>query len=209
MSLKLDTLDAGIIKLLQENGRIMYKDIANKMGVSLPTVRTRIRRLTDLGVIKKFTVIVDPERAAGRLRAVFLFQTDPSNAKEICKKLIEMVEVREVYTTSGSYNMVAKVEVDGVHELGEFSTSKFSQLKGIISISSLIITGTLKEEYGSHVDTTLTLQFKCDFCQAPIAGTPIVEWIGGGRYYFTGEECAKAFKERFEKGRGVVVNHAV
>jgi Lrp/AsnC family transcriptional regulator for asnA, asnC and gidA len=201
MSLRLDSLDTGIIKLLQENARIMYKDMADKMGVSLPTVRTRIRRLTDLGVIKKFTVIVDPEKTAGRVRAVFLFEADPTSVDEICKKLLSMLEVRELYTTTGSYNIVAKVEVDGVHELGEFATRKFLELKGILGISSLVITGTRKEEYGSQVDTGLTLQFKCDFCQAMIAGTPVIEWIGGGRYYFTGKECAKAFKQRFEKSK--------
>jgi Lrp/AsnC family transcriptional regulator for asnA, asnC and gidA len=100
--LKLDTLDVGIIEALQQDGRILYKDIAKKMGVSLPTARARINRLMDLGVIRKFTVIVDADKVYGKIRAFCLIQARPGKIEEICEKLGSMREVRETYVTAGS-----------------------------------------------------------------------------------------------------------
>ncbi len=75
MSFKLDELDASIIELLQRDSRMMYKDIAEKTNVSLPTVRARIKRLLDLGVIKKFTIVVDADKISGK----DVFRIIPSN----------------------------------------------------------------------------------------------------------------------------------
>ncbi len=40
------------------------------------------------------------------------------------------------------------------------------------------------------------IQFKCEFCGAPIFGKPYIEYIDGGRYYFNAEECAMAYKQK-------------
>ncbi|MFQ6087157.1 MAG: Lrp/AsnC family transcriptional regulator, partial [Candidatus Bathyarchaeia archaeon] len=74
MSIRLDKVDAGILKFLQRDGRMMYKDLARQLGVSLPTIRTRIKRLRELGVIQKFTVVVNPDRIFGKTRAVFVIE---------------------------------------------------------------------------------------------------------------------------------------
>ncbi|MDG6961388.1 MAG: winged helix-turn-helix transcriptional regulator [Nitrososphaerota archaeon] len=85
--IQLDGTDVRIIEMLQEDRRTVYKDIAQKAGVSLPTVRSRIQRLVELGVIKKFAVIVDADRILGKVRGVLLPQVSPSNVDEVMAKL--------------------------------------------------------------------------------------------------------------------------
>ena len=70
--LKLDRIDVEVLRTLQENARIPLKELASKVGLSIPAVRARIDRLVDLGVIKGFTVIVDPSRITERVRALIL-----------------------------------------------------------------------------------------------------------------------------------------
>lgn len=192
--MQLDGIDVQIIEILQENGRIMYKDIAQKAGISLPTVRDRIRRLLELGVIKKFTVVVDPDKIFGKVRGIFLLQADPSSMEEAVRKLSSIKGVREVYTTAGSNPIVVKVEARDLADLGELASKKLSEVKGITGYSCLVITKTAKEEYGASIEVNSMVQFKCDFCHAPILGKPYIEYIDGGRYYFNAEECAKAYK---------------
>lgn len=196
MPIQLDKNDVQIIEMLQNDGRIMYKDIARKVGVSLPTVSSRIQRLTELGVIKKFTVIVDPDRIYGKVRGLLLLQVDPSNVEDAAAKLSSMKEVREIYMTAGSSPLAVKVEARDLDELGQLASKKLSGIKGVTSCSCLVITKTGKEEYGASVEADVMIQFKCEFCGAPIFGKPYIEYIDGGRYYFNAEECAKAYKHR-------------
>jgi len=195
MSMQLDGVDVQIIEILQADGRVMYKDVAKKVGISLPTVRSRIRRLLELGVIKKFTVIVDPDKIFGKVRGIMLIQADPLSIEEAVSRLSSMKEVKEIYTTAGSSPIVLKVEVKDLAELGEFTSKKLSGISGVARYSILVITKTVKEEYGASVEANSMLQFKCDFCHAPILGRPYIEYIGGGRYYFNAERCAKAYKQ--------------
>ena len=196
MSIQLDRTDVQIIEMLQEDGRMLYKDIAQKAGVSLPTVRTRIQKLMELGVIKKFTVIVDADKILGKVRGLVLLQVNPSDVDKVMVRLVSMKEVREVYRTAGSNPLVLKVEAGDLDELGQLISERLSGIEGINEASSLVVTKTGKEEYGASVQAEAMVQFKCSFCNAPIMGKPYVEYIDGGRYYFNAEECAKAYKQR-------------
>ena len=196
MVIRLDRIDVGIIELLQTDGRMMYKDIARETGVSLPTVRARIKRLTDLDVIKKFTVIVDPDKIRGKIRTVLLIQANPPDIEQVYAKLSEIKELREVYGVAGSFTIVVKAEVNDIAELGKLTAEKLPQVKGITGITSLLITKTPKEEYGASVLLEDVVVYKCDFCGMPIEGKPVIEWINNVRYRFGAEDCAAAFKEK-------------
>jgi len=200
MSIQLDKTDVQIIEMLQEDGRMLYKDIAQKVGVSLPTVRTRIQRLVKLGVIKKFTVIVDADKILGKVRGVILLQVNPSDVEGVMAKLASLKEVREVYRTAGSSPLVLKVEARDLDGLGQLVSNKLSGIEGITGASSLVVTKSAKEEYGATVEAEAMVQFKCSFCNAPILGKPYIEYIDGGRYYFNAEDCAIAYKQRSRRG---------
>ncbi len=196
MSVQLDDIDIRIIETLQADGRVPYKEIAHKLSVSLPTVRARISKLVELGVIKKFTVIVDPDRIYGKVRGFVLLQVQPADVEEAIIRLAGMKEVREIYLTAGSNPITVKVEARDLDELGKLASRKFSEVKGVTGCSYLVITRTGKEEYGASVEPQTMIQFKCEFCGAPIFGKPYIEYINGGRYYFNAEECAMAYKQK-------------
>ena len=200
MSIQLDRVDVQIIEMLQQDGRMLYKDIAKKVGVSLPTVRIRTKKLVDLGVIKKFTVIVDADKILGKVRAVVLLQVNPSKVEEVMGKLAAFKEVREVYKTAGSSPLALKVEARDLDELGQLVSNRLGGIEGISAASSFTVTKTGKEEYGASVDADAMVQFKCSFCNAPILGKPYIEYIDGGRYYFNSEECAVAYKQKMLRG---------
>lgn len=196
MSLRLDTIDAQIVELLQHDGRMMLKDIASKIGVSIPTVRARISRLTELGLIKKFTIVVDFEKIWGRVRVFIIAKMPHTHIEEIKSKLNEVDEIRKAYFVTGERQILLEVELDDLAELNSFIGNKLNLGIGLSDISSFVVTGVMREEYGSPVKPNVSLRFRCDFCGALIYGKPIIEFIDGGRYYFSGEECARAFRER-------------
>jgi Lrp/AsnC family leucine-responsive transcriptional regulator len=196
MSLKLDNIDASILELLQKDGRMMFKDLARAVGVSLPTVRDRINKLSELGVIKKFTVIVDSEKLWGRV-SVLIFAEPPSDDDEMLAEKIKGIhQIRTGYLISGEKRLLLQVELDDIKELNEFVSKTLKTRLGISYPTSAVVTKVLKEEYGATVKSNVILHFKCDFCNAVIYGKPVIEYISGARYYFSGQDCAQAFKEK-------------
>ena len=62
MTFKLDDKDKQILNLLQKNSRRSFTEIAKYLDVSEATVRYRVKKLIDAGVINKFTVLLDPRK---------------------------------------------------------------------------------------------------------------------------------------------------
>lgn len=199
MTFTIDETDARILELLQQDGRMMFKDIASRVGVSLPTVRKRIERLTEFGIIKRFGILVDTGKVLGRLRALLLIRAVPSSVHDITRRLSKMNEFREVYLSAGSYNIIAKVETRDAESLGRLTTASLKDVNGINEISSIIITRAEKEEYGGVIESQSIVQFKCRFCNAPILGKPHIETINGVRSYFHGPECLDAYTQKKER----------
>ncbi|UCD44567.1 MAG: Lrp/AsnC family transcriptional regulator [Candidatus Bathyarchaeota archaeon] len=59
--IELDAMDKTILKLLSEDSRRSYREIAKELGVSHANVSARIRRLEDARVIRGYTTVLDPE----------------------------------------------------------------------------------------------------------------------------------------------------
>ncbi len=131
MAAKLDEIDSKIIELLQKDGRMMYKDLARLTRVSLPTIRYRIKRLMDMGLIKGFTVVLDPEKISGKTRAILTIDGRSSDLDKIAEKLAEMKEVREAFVGTGSFGVLAKVDVDDIGQFEELVARRISQIPEI------------------------------------------------------------------------------
>jgi Lrp/AsnC family leucine-responsive transcriptional regulator len=201
VSYRIDSVDAQIVELLQQDGRIMYKDIADKVGVSLPTVRARLRNLIKLGLIKKFTVVVDLEKIMGRIRAFVLADSDAQVSDEFREKLGRVEEIRAAFFVAGNKRVLLDVDVEDMEHLNSLMF-KLSRELGFSGFSVYVSTKVLKEEYGSRVKPDTPLQFRCRFCDCIIYGKPLIRYYYGGKYYFSGEECASAFKERLDQRYG-------
>lgn len=78
----IDLVDARLVEALQRNARLSLKELAKAAGVSVPTVRQRLRRLERLGIIRKYTVATDASRLEGRHRALVLLRLEPGAQEE-------------------------------------------------------------------------------------------------------------------------------
>lgn len=76
---EIDELDLKILKLLEEDGRLAFMDIAKKLRLSESTIRKRVQALKDNGVIKRFTVEIDPAKIGLNTVAIVGIDVDPPN----------------------------------------------------------------------------------------------------------------------------------
>jgi DNA-binding Lrp family transcriptional regulator len=144
----LDILDNRILKLLQENAKLTYTEIGNKLNVAHSTVYDHIQRMEEHGIIKKYEAIVDLEKIGiHQITAIMTITTDPKETENIAKKLIEFGEVLEVSTSFyEELVIIAKLVAKDQTELHSFIAKSIAPLPGVLRIRTAVVTRKYKEE---------------------------------------------------------------
>lgn len=141
----MDELDLKILKLLQEDASIPFTEIARELGVSESTVRKRIEKLRRDGVIKKFTVIVDPFKLGFNAVAMIGVDVDPSKILEVAKALCELDEAKWVATSTGDHMILVEVWAESTMELLKVVSERIGKMEGVKRVCPSIIVEKLKE----------------------------------------------------------------
>lgn len=110
MSDGIDEIDEQILYFLAQEARhTSAPDIAEQVDVSAPTVRNRIRKLEEAGIIEGYPAQVNYERADGLLTNLFMCSTSATDRQELAQRVLEVpgvVNVREIM--SGKENLRIK-----------------------------------------------------------------------------------------------------
>jgi len=136
-----DAMDRKIISLLKNNSRQSFVDIANKVNLSEPAVRRRIKNLVDRGAITRFTVETDVDKGAS---AITLLSINPSiPTPEISNKLLTMEGVNVVYEITGQYDIAVIVSGSNIATINK-CIDDIRQIDGIGNTNTVIILKTLR-----------------------------------------------------------------
>lgn len=115
---QLDALDEQILKLIANNARIPFLEVARTCNVSGAAIHQRIQKLTNLGILKGSQFIIDPEKVGYETCAyIGLYLKDPSSFEEVIEKLSLIPEVVECHYTTGKYDMFIKIYARNNHHL--------------------------------------------------------------------------------------------
>ena len=197
MPLELDSTDIAILQALMENGRRSFREIAQSIEVSAPTVESRVKRLFRTGIIKKIAPILDIEKIIGGVSALVLLRVDLQELEGVVKLLVPLEETRSIFVTTGEANLVVRVASSSNEKIQSFLESQISGLKGVSVVSTQIITRALKDEQGLPLRASLTVGLNCDFCGGEIKGPPITLNAGDGKRFFCCKICLSSYKEKY------------
>jgi len=147
-AVSLDSLDWQILQFIQENSKQTYSEVGRQLGVAHSTIYDRIKKLEKNGIIKKWTIDIDPERLGmDYITAYMTIYTDPKESEKVAKKLSEAKEVLEVsMSLSEELLILAKVIAGDQDSLHSFIAKKVAPLQGVLRIRTSIITKRIKEE---------------------------------------------------------------
>lgn len=143
----LDVTDLKILEALQEDAKQTYTAIGKRLGIAHSTVYDRIRRMEQQGIIKKYTAIIDAEKAGAKgITAIMTVYTDPKESEKVAEKLCKASEVLEVYTSlSEELLIIAKVAAENQEGLHAFIANSVAPLPGVLRIRTSIVTKKFKE----------------------------------------------------------------
>jgi Lrp/AsnC family transcriptional regulator for asnA, asnC and gidA len=144
MDTTIDTLDRQIIALLQLDGRASNVDIARSVGVAEGTVRKRIDRLLQDGVIR-IAAIPDADKLGLEVEAMIMLKVDLGQAKRIGEKLAATPEVRSVRYTTGEYDIIMEVVLPSDDDLLQFLTNRLANIQGIRATATSHVLKNIKQ----------------------------------------------------------------
>lgn len=125
----LDLLDKKILKLIAEDARIPFLEVARVCNVSGAAIHQRIQKLTNLGILKGSQFIIDPEMIGYDTCAyIGLCLKNPENFGDVVESLKEIPEVVECHYTTGGFDMFIKIYAFNNHHLLDIIHDKLQPL---------------------------------------------------------------------------------
>jgi len=140
----LDEVDKRIIKVLEADARTSLRSIAEQVGVALGTVSNRVRKLERLGVIKGYTVLLDPDKSGWGLSVVIGLRIQKGRLMEVQMKIAEDHRVFGVYDVTGDYDSMVLARACNRGDLDDLSKSVMS-MDGIERSITHLVLNTVKE----------------------------------------------------------------
>lgn len=107
--IELDDLDKRILDLLQLDARASFAELSRKLAVAEATIRFRVKRLMDNGVITRFAALLDPAKVGFGVSGAILLKIDPAYLEEACKQLVLFDETLYLFQSTGEYDVVSVI----------------------------------------------------------------------------------------------------
>lgn len=133
----LDTLDEHIIRELQKDGRVSYRTVAEKLNISDGTVRFRVNRLMEMGLLK-ISALINPFFFKNSILALIGMELESRTHHETMKKISEMDGVISVCNTAGEFDLFVEVFLKSRDELNRFLFEELPQITGIKSTHTFV-----------------------------------------------------------------------
>ncbi|WP_297464098.1 Lrp/AsnC family transcriptional regulator [Thermococcus sp.] len=144
MRTTLDDVDRKILAILQKNSRTPLREISREVGLAESTVYERIKKLKERGIIRKFTVVLDPEALGFNVLAFILIKSRAGMYSRVAEELSKYPEIVEIYETTGDYDMIVKIRTRGSDELNEF-LDRMGNVDGVVATHTMVVLKVHKE----------------------------------------------------------------
>ncbi|VVB92159.1 HTH-type transcriptional regulator Ptr1 [uncultured archaeon] len=192
---ELDNLDVKILTHLHSDSRKSFQEIARNCLTSVPTVKSRVDRLVELGVIRKFTLDIDNSKL-GVSEAILIVNAKPLAVNRIAEELLGLEEVKELYVTSDSdAAIVSRIAGDLQHILSIQDRINLTDINNIrvISVKNLF----RKDSTIPLASSSITLT--CAYCDKKVAGNAVRKKFDEKDYFFCCNTCQGEFEKKYEK----------
>lgn len=200
MPLRLDETDTAILKALMKDGRLSFRQIAAQVGVTTPTVESRVKKMTESGVIKKIAPILDIDKVEKGVAALLMLKVELSKVNSVIEKLAPLDEVRSIFLSTGEANAIVRVAASSNESFQDFLNERVASL-GVDVVSSEVITRTVKDEQGVALYGEMAVALVCDYCGGEISGKPFTLNVEQGKRFFCCKTCLSSYKEKYGTGR--------
>lgn len=187
---ELDDTDLDILRLLVEDARRPYKEIADRVDVSPPTVSDRVERLQDIGVIRRSTVDIDRSMLARGVAVLVELELEPNADDRVAGRLAEADPVERVYLTADG-----RVVLHATVPEGEVRSTLRETID--MELVEKMDVSLLEEQVWEPNVADGELQLSCAECGQVVSHDGVTTQFDGDPFHFCSEECHETFEGRY------------
>ncbi|MEM7216278.1 MAG: Lrp/AsnC family transcriptional regulator [Pseudomonadota bacterium] len=136
--IELNSNDRKLVAALKRDSRASVTTLAGMLGLSRATVQSRMERLVEHGIIRRFTIEVSPEASPETIRAVTTIEIQGGNSRSIIRSLRQIPEVTALYSTNGAWDLVAEIETASLPEFDRV-LRQIREVKGVLNSETSLL----------------------------------------------------------------------
>jgi Lrp/AsnC family transcriptional regulator for asnA, asnC and gidA len=139
-----DATERRILSALEEDAQASYAEIAERAGVSKPTVRKYINRLEDEGVIVGYSADVDPKKLSGISIALVGIDVASERYVEATRELADLDAVEALFSSSGDHMLMAELRAADGTAVGSVISDRILTIEGVTAAHPSFLQERLK-----------------------------------------------------------------
>lgn len=153
----IDKIERYIILLLQKNGRMSYVEMAEHIGVTEGTIRRKVNRMVEEGIIK-IAAVASPFAIGFDTPAIITIKTQTGKVLEVADQLVQLPGVRFVALTTGSYDIIMEGYWANNQELSNFLLTELAKVQGIREYNTSLVLDIKKQAYDWGVPERVVME---------------------------------------------------
>ena len=146
---EIDEIDRHILATLQQRGEIANNELADAVGLTPAPCLRRVQRLRRLGVIRRYTIEIDPEYLGYEISAfveITLIRHAPDIATRFMKAIEGTPQVLSCHMVAGDCDFILRVQTRDLIEYRKLIWDDLHRIDGVEKIHSIIVLDTFKEQ---------------------------------------------------------------
>ena len=143
--MELDDTDRAIVAELLQDSRASQRELARAVGVAQGTITNRLKRLEKSGVIKGYSVVLDPEMVGWSMTIMAGLRIEKGKMIAVQKVISSDPRVFAVYDVTGDWDSMVLARVKNRADLEDLTTTVFT-LDGVTRSFTHVVLNTVKED---------------------------------------------------------------
>ncbi|WP_435095021.1 Lrp/AsnC family transcriptional regulator [Halorubrum sp. N11] len=149
--MEIDETDRAILRILREDARTPFSEVARRIDMSSATVHDRVNRMEEAGVIEGYHAAIDPKAVGYGVSAFVGLRVKQGRKEDALERLREIDGVQEIHLTTGEWDVVLKVVAADTDSLRELMFERVAEMDGFSRSQTMIVLGTEYESDGPPV----------------------------------------------------------
>ena len=187
----LDEIDLEIVRLLADDARRPFSDIAEHVGLSPPAVSDRVERLREQGIIRQFTIDIDRQKLQGRTPVLLEFEVEPLHTATVYHSVRDLNGVEHVFKTHDG-TVIAYANVPD-NEPGDW-VSEGIDLEHVSRFDLDLID---QYDWSLEIDAA-EFALTCPVCGNTVDSGGVTAEIDGNTRAFCCPSCRKEYEEQYD-----------
>jgi len=134
----LDAMDRKLLAFLKQDGRASITTLAGNLNVSRATIKARLKRLTDTGTIRRFTIELDTPGTDDLVHAVMMIELQGPLARSVVSSLRRIPQIVNLHSTNGTWDLVAQIETTHLSEF-DLVLRDIREINGVLNSETCLL----------------------------------------------------------------------